>query len=306
LAGVAAVGGYAAARLGAARLGAAGALLGVTLPLMVWNPLGLVILGGQSLVLLVDRTPQGSAAITQAARVLGLCAAVLVSGGAVSPLVVTLLAAALAPSALVALSAPVREPAAEPVAREDAPPPPAPTPTPAAESAPAPPPAPTPDPETAPAPKPDTATPGLFGPDPVAALAHLTPAPALVEAARTALANAQPAVLALVRMDGLAGIAEHLGTEGGETLFAAATERLAAALPQAGTLSWVGDETFVALVPVAQADDVADLGPRLAAPFAEDLIVDGRPISMEDALHVEALMLDAETLEELAGWVRAG
>jgi GGDEF domain-containing protein len=120
------------------------------------------------------------------------------------------------------------------------------------------------------------------------------------------LADGRPAVLAVVRMDGLAGIAEHLGAEGGERLFAVATERLAAALPDDASLSWFGDETFVALLPVSRAEDLADLGVRLAAPFAEVLMVDGRPISMEDAIHADAVALDEETLTSVTAWLRPG
>lgn len=321
----------ACSRIGADRLGGLAGLTGVSVALAVWSPLGLTILGGQAvLVGLVGRTAADprTGAVIGMARLLGLAAAVLTAGPAVPGLVVTLLAAALAPDALAALrrapTDPSRQereaetetetetradPSAIPAdlgwARASTPVDPPTTPAPApprSEPAPVSDQAPDPDPEAA-APPPSA---GLFGHDPVSALAHLTPAETLVSAARAALAKGETSLLVVARLDGLAGIAEHLGVGGGEALFATATERLASALPADSLLAWIGDETFAALITDSGTIDLEALCDSLAAPFAEHLMVAGRPISMEDALHVDATALNTETFEELARWVSDG
>ncbi|MBB4285346.1 hypothetical protein [Roseospira goensis] len=303
LALVAALSGIGASRLGARRGAGLLALLGLIAPLAIWNPLAIAVMGGQALVLAAGRggagadDPARTRAAAQAARVLGLTAAVLLTWTTPPALVVTLVAVALAPTALEALSAPVAGTATEDASsRSGAAVPAAPAPAaPPALAAVA----------VAPEPTPDAGA-GPFGHDPVAALEHLAPASALVEAARAALARGEVPIVAVVRLDGLAGIAEHLGVRGGEALFAESTERLAAALPDDGMLSWMGDETFAALLPAAGCPDLGVLGETLAAPFTEDLIVDHRPISMEDAVHVDAMALDQAALADLASLAKAG
>ncbi|KAA5605585.1 hypothetical protein F1188_10115 [Roseospira marina] len=365
-----ALGQYGAVRVGAPRLGALALLLALALPLVAWNPLALGVIAGQAVLLTLSRDGRGSETLTQAVRLIGLIAAVLVTWTTAPAMVVSLVAVALAPAALVAVSqpaprdavskepqaaapsAPEPEPAPAPETRTEAAPPSEPaSPPPSAPASGAPDAEPVAEPEAPAEPtqpaavfvepetfadpeafvEPDTLgepktvserktfadpetfaepdirpttpdAPGPFGTDPVAALAHLTPAPALVEAARAALAQGEVPLLALVRLDGLAGIAEHLGVQGGEALFAEATGRIAGALPVGSTLTWFGDETFAALLPASAAEDIDELMALLATPFATDLVVEGRAVSMEDALHVDAMALDADILAELDRW----
>jgi len=305
---------------------------------VVWAPWMGAVVGGQALFLALagwfnrGRGPHGGAlvpGVTQAARLLGLVAATLLVSTTPPALVVALLVAALAPWALARLM--FGRVAAPPVwARRgpEAPAVEAPVDGPAgasaeASSATAPVEA-VLDPQTAlveapaeipagPAPASRTTEPaiGPFGADPAAAVAHLVPATRLVQAASGALESGGGAILAVIRVDGLAGIAEHLGASGGGTLFAQTSGRLAEALPDAALLAWMGDETFAALVPVpgdggAAATDVDSvlgaLGEGLASPFAAEMIVEGRSISMEDAVHVEAMALQGEMLPDLVQW----
>ncbi len=282
-----------AARLGAARPSAALVLLvGLVGPLSIWNPLGLFVLAGQAMglaVIAMARGAPGGRAGEETARILGLAAAVLLTLTTPPALVVTLLAVALAPGLLAALTAPAEGRAAvlapgpdgaSGPARDGAlPPASSPASSPALSSAP-------------PA--------GPFGPDPVAAHDHLMPAIDLIAQGRAALRSGTGPVLLVARLDGLAGIAGHLGAAGGAALFTEASGRLAGALPADCRLAWIGDETFAALLPAATAADLETLELRMAEPFAMDLHVDGRTVSMEDALHIDATTLDAALLDELA------
>lgn len=300
---------------------------------VAWAPLAGAVVGGQALFMALagwinrGRGPEGGAlvpGVTQAARLLGLVAAILLVATPPPALAVTMLVAALAPWALARLlfgrvaAPPVRAcrgPEAVPVGGPVAAPPP-------------PPPAMVPEEDAAwdPAPvavveAPSLARPvpapavGPFGADPAADVAHLVSAAALGQAASAALEGGGGAILAVIRVDGLAGIAEHLGATGGGILFTETSGRLAEALPDSALLAWMGDETFAALVPVADTgsgaaradvDDVlGGLGHGLAAPFAAEMIVEGRSISMEDAIHVEATALQGEMLPDLVQWAGA-
>ncbi|WP_211369085.1 hypothetical protein [Roseospira navarrensis] len=303
------VGLYGSVQAGTARLGALALLLAVALPLVAWNPLALGVIGAQALLLAFDRTGRATETLAQIARLCGMVVALLVSWSTPAALAVSLIAVALAPSAMVTLSrtvpgAPARAaaPDAEPEPEPEADPEPQPEPEPAPAPAPEPPAVPdhpaTPD-------APDRTAPGPFGHDPVAGLSHLTPAATLAATARAALAGGETPLLVLARLDGLAGIAEHLGAAGGEALFSEATARLAAALPAGSTLSWVGDETFGALMPDAGTTDLDGLMAALAAPFASEMVIEGRAISMEDALHVDAMVVDPDALVELDRWAGA-
>jgi GGDEF domain-containing protein len=331
---------FGAALAGAARFGALALLLAMALPLVAWSPAALGVIGGQAILLLLDRGGRRSEALHQIVRLIGMLLVLLLTWPALPALVVSLIAVALAPSAMLTVSrptsqpAPAAVPASERSTGETAPVRPAeapedtgpvasapghlapaetpdagfealePSPDPAhptlVEFAPEPEPEPMPEPDGPQAPRP-----GPFGHDPVAALAQLTPAPDLVEAARAALGDGGTALLVMARLDGLAGIAEHLGVEGGAALFAEATARLECALPPGGLLSWLGDETFAALLPAGSWSDPDALVAALAAPFAAEMHVDGRAVSMEDALHVDVLALDTETLIELIRWADA-
>jgi len=319
---------YGAARSGAARLAALTLLLALALPLMVWHPPALGIIGLQALLLAFSNGSGRDDAFTQAVRLIGLVLAVLITWTSPSALVIALIAVALAPSALLAVSIPAsaktatetaafaptaaRDRADEPAFKPDLVPDGVTSPDTSTGTATLDPAAfDTPEPTLARSPEADQGLHselGVFGQDPVAALAHLTPAAALVERARTALIeeseNSTP-LLAMVRLDGLAGIAEHLGVGGGEALFAEATTRLDEALPPGGMLSWLGDETFVALMVAAASEDLDSVVAALAAPFASEILVNDRSVSMEDAFHADVVVLDPDILEDLAHWARS-
>lgn len=303
-----------AALAGATRLGALALLLALGVPLVAWSPLALGVIGAQAMFLLLDRGGRGSEALLQMVRLVGMLTVVVLLWSVPAALAVSLIAVALAPSAMLTLSRPLAAPRwAAPqqtteadTAADDAPPSLAPLVDGPADLAPS---VDQPAPVGVDAPTQTGAAPshpsGPFGDDPVASLSQLTPAAALMSTARSALAAGEAAVLVLVRLDGLAGIAEHLGIVGGEALFAQATARLEAALPAGSLLSWMGDETFTALMPADAVDDPEALLAALAAPFSADLVVDGRAVSMEDALHVDVLSLTDDTLSELARWADA-
>jgi len=326
---------YGATRSGASRLGALALLLALALPLMVWHPPALGIIGLQALLLAFSSGSSRGDAFAQVVRLIGLVLVVLITWTTPSALVVSLIAVALAPSALLAVSIPssasaetaaeamtfapteALDRAGEPAIEQDLVPDRVASPDPSTGVAtldPA-----TLEPVTLGAPDSGLAQPpqvdqdsrpepGVFGHDPVAALAHLTPASALVERARTALieeSEASPPLLAMVRLDGLAGIAEHLDVGGGEALFAEATARLDQALPPGSMLSWLGDETFAALMVATASEDLDHVVAALATPFASEILVNGRPVSMEDAFHADVVVLDPEILEELTRWARS-
>gem|GEM_PF-2530175 len=335
--------GHGVARGDVARVAGGLDLLALLIVGMAWAPWAGAVIGGQTVFLALTglinrgRGPGGGPLVpgaTQVARLLGLVAVVPLVIGSISSLVMALLVAALAPWALARLlfgrwaAPPVRArggegakapPGATPKSGldADAEPKPKPKPKPEPHSAPEPGPAhalaPTfallPDPETDPDPKADTsedADPGPFGRDPAAGAAYLVPPERLVAEARAALDGGRSAILAVIRIDGLAGIAEHLGATVGAALFDQTGQRLADALPEDATLCWMGDETFAAMAPVAGSEDLDDglasLGAALAAPFAADMVVEGRAISMEDALHVEVTAVQAEMMADLERW----
>ncbi|MBB4264720.1 hypothetical protein [Roseospira visakhapatnamensis] len=351
--------GHGVARGDAARMAGALDLVAVLAVGVIWAPVVGAVVAGQGAFLALagwinrGRGPGGGAmvpGVTQAARLLGVCAAVLLVDTTPPALMVALVVAGLAPWALARLlfgrdaAPPVRArrrsastpdaPSGEPDDRPTAP-----------------------DPEEAatvdglvdpvadddrlldpvgdagaevgdevgdegadrmvdpdadrlpPRVVPMAPVTGPFGADAVAETADLVPATDLPEAARVALNAGGGAILAVIRVDGLAGIAEHLGVTGGGVLFTQTSGRLAGALPAGALLAWMGDETFAALVPVAGGTASGDmdsvlgsLGGGLAAPFAADLVVEGRAISMEDAIHVEVTALQVEMLPDLAQW----
>lgn len=298
------------ARLGARRLGGLAVLIGLTVSLAAWAPLVLPVMGFQALALLFDRSPEGARTLPMVTRLLGVVAAILLTGHSPPAMTVAVVCAALAPDALATLARPLARqpdgteqtsttgtqapPSASEIEAEAATAPPA-----ARESSGAAGSSPTAIVDATPPAEAHAGPHALFGTDPVTALAHLTPADHLLETARDILADGRTPIVAVLRLDGLTGIAEHLGVGGGEDLFAVATERLAQALPADGVLSWLGDETFAALLPSATANDMEALETALTAPFIDDMIIDGRPISMEDALHVDAAVVDEAILDEL-------
>jgi len=339
--------GHGVARGDVARFAGGLDLLAVLAAGVVWSPMVAAVIGAQAVFLALacwinrGRGPQGGSVVpgvTQATRILGVVAAIWLGSTTPPALAVSLVVVALAPWALVRLmfgrvvAPPVRSsaPAQAEVSEEAESVDEAETPTLEGGGAPdlaagepedvwiRPVGLPTPSEVVDPAVVSVSEVPaapsgaGPFGVDPLADTAHLAPGSRLIDSARDALESGGGAILAVIRVDGLAGIAEHLGETGGGALFAQTSERLAEALPETAHLAWVGDETFAALVPVVGESASGDmdsllgsLGDGLAAPFAAEMVVEGRAISMEDAIHVEVTVLQAEMLPDLEHWVAA-